>query len=197
MPPAFVLSQDQTLQTKKLNPHLCRSFLVLQIWSLRIFQSDLFSSIQLRFLNLAISKSDSGSSHYSIFKELSGHKKTGSAKVAFINTPLVTAQRRPLTPWSINSNVDLTFNFTSVSNSRRGGDVKTQFSTLLTFVKRFFEFFQLFWEPSGRTPNRCRTEWRINLAAFWDLSNAFLNFFQTFLWTSAARKLATPDNMGL
>ena len=70
MPPAFVLSQDQTLQTKLLKPHQLQffiSFFKIESWrkSLRICYNFL-----LRLQNSCESQNHfSGSSHYSIFKD--------------------------------------------------------------------------------------------------------------------------------
>ena len=81
MPPAFVLSQDQTLQTKLVqSPKWFNNCFSRFESCLRNLHFDLLF-FYYDSEDLAISKSDSGSSHYSIFKELfQDIKKRGPLK---------------------------------------------------------------------------------------------------------------------
>ena len=102
-----------------------------------------------------ISKSDSGSSHYSIFKELSRHKKTGSAKVSFINTPLVTVSYRPLTSqFYMMKNTRVFHSLMNIritkNAARRSVTRGFNLASIRSLSNHFSKFFQVFLRTSAK-----------------------------------------------
>ena len=129
-----------------------------------------------------ISKSDSGSSHYSIFKELSRHKKTGSAKVSFINTPLVTVSYRPLTSqFYMMKNTRVFHSLMNIritkNAAKRSVTRGFNLASIRSLSNHFSKFFQVFFKNFCQTRFQQRAAWDFNLAVISDLSNALSKIF--------------------
>ncbi len=206
MPPAFVLSQDQTLQTKLSKPIRRPKITVFKNLHLvtNLFDSFLFSTIPQSF-DLKII--NSGSSHYSIFKDhrpasrtprFKGNKPSGpfplhpwsSSLAAYRIAPHSTAQSFNLASFRGLSNSDPIF-FKSFSQHRKRSNsdsfFQISFRASQTVKFRFDSFKSLFEHRNPLSEAR-----GFNLTSNLYLSNGFLIFFHLFSSTNDKHRFQAP-----
>ena len=170
MPPAFVLSQDQTLQSNY------NIFAYEDLFPLDDFDSSIKVIVLFTTTSSVLqpSKSDSGSSHYSIFQ---GTRRLPSCKIIpsrgkmiFLFFPAIFLQT-----------------LTSQQAGFRGNLLYFLKSTSRTSSKGFFrdaslDHSNLFYEHLLLASCRASGAMVFNLSSFRTLSNTFPDFFLVFFW---------------